>query len=86
MNGDKASAVTVQEPTSIGTHLCQEPNTKAEKAESIFNTESMRPVVGSDFLVTRQFPDEVQGQFIYACVINMNGLPRWTFSDEGWWL
>lgn len=50
---------------------------------AVFNTEGMRPVVGSDFLVTRQFPDDVQGQFIYACVINMNGIPRWTFSDDG---
>ncbi|MCC6512200.1 MAG: c-type cytochrome, partial [Pirellulaceae bacterium] len=50
---------------------------------AVFDTEGMRPVVGSDFLVTRQFPDEVQGQFIYACVINMNGIPRWTFSDDG---
>ncbi len=50
---------------------------------AVFNTESMRPVVGSDFLVTRQFPEDVQGQFIYACVINMNGIPRWTFSDDG---
>jgi putative heme-binding domain-containing protein len=49
----------------------------------VFPTESMRPVVGSEFLVTRQFPDDVQGQFLYACVINMNGLPRWTFSDDG---
>ena len=50
---------------------------------AVFDTEGMRPVVGSDFLVSRQFPDDVQGQFIYACVINMNGLPRWTFSDDG---
>ena len=50
---------------------------------SVFNTEGMRPVVGSEFLVSRQFPDDVQGQFIYACVINMNGIPRWTFSDDG---
>jgi len=50
---------------------------------AVFNTESMRPVVGSEFLVSRQFPDDVQGQFTYACVINTNGLPRWTFSDEG---
>jgi putative heme-binding domain-containing protein len=49
----------------------------------IFNTEGMRPVVGSDFLVTRQFPDDVQRQFIYACVINMNGIPRWTITDDG---
>jgi len=49
----------------------------------VFPTEGMRPVVGSEFLVSKQFPDNVQGQFIYACVINMNGLPRWTFSDDG---
>ena len=49
----------------------------------VFNTEGMRPVVGSEFLRTRQFPDDVQDQFIYACVINMNGIPRWRFSDDG---
>ncbi|MCY2936892.1 MAG: GDSL-type esterase/lipase family protein [Planctomycetota bacterium] len=50
---------------------------------TVFNTEGMRPVVGSEFLNTRQFPDNIQGQFLYACVINMNGIPRWTFSDDG---
>jgi putative heme-binding domain-containing protein len=49
----------------------------------VFPTEGMRPVVGSEFLVSRHFPDNVQGQFIYACVINMNGIPRWVFSDDG---
>ena len=49
----------------------------------VFNTEGMRPVVGSEFLRTRQYPDEVQNQFIYACVINTNGLPRWTIQDDG---
>ena len=49
----------------------------------MFDTENMRPVVGSDYLRTRQFPDDVQNQFIYACVINMNGIPRWTMSDDG---
>jgi putative heme-binding domain-containing protein len=49
----------------------------------VFDTEKMRPVVGSEFLRTRQFPDDVQDQFIYACVINMNGMPRWKFSDDG---
>ncbi|MFM8378262.1 MAG: GDSL-type esterase/lipase family protein, partial [Planctomycetia bacterium] len=48
----------------------------------VFNQEGMRPVVGSEFLRTRQFPDDVQDQFIYACVINMNGIPRWKFSDD----
>ena len=49
----------------------------------VFPTESMRPVVGSEFLISRQFPDDVQGQFIYSVVINMNGMPRWTFADDG---
>lgn len=49
----------------------------------VFDTEQMRPVVGSEFLHTRQFPDDVQDQFIYACVINTNGMPRWTISDDG---
>ncbi|MFZ4610062.1 MAG: DUF7133 domain-containing protein [Gemmataceae bacterium] len=50
---------------------------------AVFPTEGMRPVVGSEFLVSRQFSDDVQGQFIYACVINTNGMPRWTFSEDG---
>jgi putative heme-binding domain-containing protein len=49
----------------------------------VFNTESMRPVVGSEFLFSRQFPEDVQGQFLYACVINTNGMPRWKFSNDG---
>ena len=49
----------------------------------VFPIEGMRPVVGSEFLVSRHFPDDVQGQFIYACVINTNGMPRWIFSDDG---
>jgi putative heme-binding domain-containing protein len=49
----------------------------------VFPTDGMRPVVGSEYLRTRQFPDDVQDQFIYACVINMNGMPRWRISDDG---
>ena len=49
----------------------------------VFNTEGMRPVVGSEYLRTRQFPDDVQDQFLYACVINTNGMPRWRMSDDG---
>ena len=50
--------------------------------DPIFNTQGMRPVVGTEFLLSRQFPADVQGQFIYACVINMNGMPRFTIHDE----
>jgi putative membrane-bound dehydrogenase-like protein len=50
---------------------------------TVFDNEGMRPVVGSEFLYSRQFPDDVQGQFIYACVINMNGLTRFEIHDDG---
>jgi putative heme-binding domain-containing protein len=49
----------------------------------VFNNEGMRPALGSEFLSSRHFPEEVQGQFTYACVINMNGLPRFTVNDDG---
>ncbi|MCA9034807.1 MAG: HEAT repeat domain-containing protein, partial [Planctomycetaceae bacterium] len=49
----------------------------------IFNNEGMRPALGNEFLVSRHFPDDVQGQFTYACVINMNGFPRFTVGDDG---
>ncbi len=51
--------------------------------EPIFDNEGMRPAVGSEFLLSRHLPDDVQGQFIYACVINMNGMPRFTMQDAG---
>ena len=49
----------------------------------VFNNEGMRPALGCEFLVSRNFPDSVQGQFTYACVINMNGMPRFTLNDDG---
>ena len=50
--------------------------------QPIFDNEGMRPAVGSDFLYSRQFPDNVQGKFIYACVINMHGMPMFEVEDE----
>lgn len=50
---------------------------------TVFNNEGMRPALGSEFLVSRALPKEVQGQFAYACVINMNGMPRFTVRDDG---
>lgn len=47
-----------------------------------FDNEGMRPAVGNEFLYSRHFPDDVQGQFTYACVINMHGMPRFTLEDE----
>jgi putative heme-binding domain-containing protein len=51
--------------------------------EPIFDNQGMRPAVGNEFLFSRHLPDDLQGQFIYACVINMNGLPRFTIRDDG---
>lgn len=51
--------------------------------DSLFDTEGMRPVVGTEFLFTRHFPDEVQGNFVYACVINMNGIPQFKLHEDG---
>ena len=48
----------------------------------VFNNEGMRPAVGSEFLISRHLPKKVQEQFIYACVINMNGMPRFTVEDD----
>ncbi len=51
--------------------------------DAIFNNQGMRPAVGNDFLISRHLPDDMQGQFIYACVINMNGMPRFNVREDG---
>lgn len=48
----------------------------------VFDNEGMRPAVGNEFLLSRHLPDEMQGQFIYACVINMHGMPRFNLHME----
>ncbi|MGN6136773.1 MAG: DUF7133 domain-containing protein, partial [Aureliella sp.] len=48
----------------------------------IFDNQGMRPAVGNEFILSRHFPDDMQGQFIYACVINMHGMPRFTVEDD----
>lgn len=50
--------------------------------EPVFDNQGMRPAVGNEFLFSRHLPDDMQGQFIYACVINMHGMPRFTLHDE----
>ena len=42
-----------------------------------------RPNIGSERLISRNLPDDLQGQFIYAAVITMNGMPRFTLNDDG---
>lgn len=55
---------------------------RRETTRPIFDNQNMRPAVGNEFLLSRHLPDDVQGQFLYACVINMNGMPRFTIEDE----
>lgn len=50
--------------------------------QPVFDNQGMRPAVGNDFLYSRHFPDSMQGQFTYACVINMHGMPRFEIEDE----
>jgi putative heme-binding domain-containing protein len=50
---------------------------------TVFDGEGMRPNVGSEFIRTRQFPDDVQGLFIFACVSNMHGFTTFTLGDDG---
>lgn len=49
----------------------------------IFDNQGMRPALGNELILSRHFPESMQGQFTYACVINMNGLPRFSFRDDG---
>ncbi|WP_153558788.1 PVC-type heme-binding CxxCH protein [Roseimaritima sediminicola] len=50
--------------------------------QPVFDNEGMRPAVGNEFLLSRHLPDDMQGQFIYACVINMHGMPRFNLRDQ----
>lgn len=48
-----------------------------------FDGSGMRPNVGSEWIRTRQFPDEWQNAFVFACVINMNGLTTFNAQEDG---
>lgn len=49
----------------------------------IFDNQGMRPALGNELIYSRHFPESMQGQLTYACVINMNGLPRFSMKDDG---
>ncbi len=51
--------------------------------DPIFDNQGMRPALGNEFLFSKHFSDDLQGQFLYACVINMNGMPRFNVRDDG---
>lgn len=58
-------------------------NVQRKGLNAVFDTQGMRPAFGSEFLYSRHFPAEVQGQFVYGCVINMNGIPRFAITNDG---
>jgi putative heme-binding domain-containing protein len=43
----------------------------------------LRPMAGNEFVSSRHFPDDAQGDYLFACVINLNGIPRFRVRDEG---
>ena len=43
----------------------------------------MRPAFGNGFIFSRHFPDDAQGNFFFACVINMNGILQFKVEDKG---
>jgi putative heme-binding domain-containing protein len=43
----------------------------------------MRPALGNGFLYSRHFPPAAQGNFFYACVINMNGILQFKVENDG---
>ncbi|GAA5484796.1 DUF7133 domain-containing protein [Haloferula sargassicola] len=51
--------------------------------DPIFDGQGMRPNVGNEFIISRHFPDEWQGRFVYACVNNMRGLTTFSLGDDG---
>jgi putative heme-binding domain-containing protein len=45
--------------------------------------DGVRPNLGNEWLVSRALPDDMQRQFTYANVIQLNGLTRYTIRDDG---
>lgn len=50
--------------------------------EPIFNNHGIRPAAGNEILRSRQFPEEYRNRLIYACVINMHGMPAFELRDQ----
>jgi len=48
-----------------------------------YDGETMRPALGNGFIYSRHFPESAQGNFMYACVINMNGILQFKVAEHG---
>ncbi|MEM6689067.1 MAG: PVC-type heme-binding CxxCH protein [Planctomycetota bacterium] len=49
--------------------------------DAIFNNQGIRPAAGNEFLTSRHFPAAYHNQLIYACVINLHGMPAFQIDD-----
>lgn len=65
------------------TPLSTAPYRGRKGLNTIFDGMGMRPNVGTEFITSRAFPQDVQGQFVFACVINMHGLTTFNINDDG---
>jgi hypothetical protein len=85
---DTNRAMNDQRDLNDATEEAQRDGSGAQKGQrkglnAVFNNEGMRPALGSEFLYSRHLPDDMQGHFVYGCVINMNGIPRFEIRDDG---
>lgn len=50
--------------------------------DPIFDNEGIRPAAGNELIHSKNFPDVWQNRLVYACVINMHGLPAFEIRDS----
>lgn len=53
------------------------------KSAKIFIDPGFRPGIGSEFISSRHFPDEAQGNYLQANVIGFQGIGRFRVREEG---
>ncbi|MCA9229369.1 MAG: HEAT repeat domain-containing protein [Planctomycetales bacterium] len=46
-----------------------------------YEGDRMRPAGGNEFVSSRQFPEDAQGNFLYSCVINTNAILQFTVKE-----
>ncbi|QGJ71884.1 Dehydrogenase [Planctomycetales bacterium 10988] len=48
----------------------------------LYSGPRMRPALGNEFINSSHFPEEAQGNFLFACVINMNGILQFNVKQQ----
>jgi len=54
-----------------------------KKTAKVFIDPGFRPGIGSEFISSRHFPDEAQGNYLQANVIGFQGIGQFTVREEG---